>query len=383
MGFGKGLTLFLSLYYIVFYICRYSILPIIPFFIEYMGMSHIRAGLIVSSLYIGYAMMLIPSGFLCRRIGSRRMIVVGALISSLSNLLIPLSYKWMNIVVFINGIGQGFIWPSLMNLVARNYSKDEVDYVIGSLLTASIFGPSITFVLIGVFLSILRWEDIFLITSLILFIFTIFFSHLVKDNDLKKNSQERGLKKVLLNRNIWLLGIIYLFFYAVIRGLVSWLPTILVQELGISIALSSIFTGVFPIINAIGGFTGTYVLRKTSFKEKYMMFISFTNSSIILLLLYTYMNMSIPLFLMLFLFISLPEWFFFTLPPKFVLNEYVGLASAIIDTLGYIGSFLGTFLIGLLYDLSNTYKIIFMVYFLYMIFNAFLSLAIRETNRLN
>jgi len=289
----------------------------------------------------------------------------------------------MNIVVFINGIGQGFIWPSLMNLVARNYSKDEVDYVIGSLLTASIFGPSITFVLIGVFLSILRWEDIFLITSLILFIFTIFFSHLVKDNDLKKNSQERGLKKVLLNRNIWLLGIIYLFFYAVIRGLVSWLPTILVQELGISIALSSIFTGVFPIINAIGGFTGTYVLRKTSFKEKYMMFISFTNSSIILLLLYTYMNMSIPLFLMLFLFISLPEWFFFTLPPKFVLNEYVGLASAIIDTLGYIGSFLGTFLIGLLYDLSNTYKIIFMVYFLYMIFNAFLSLAIRETNRLN
>ena len=338
----KGLVVLFPLYYLAFYLCRYSLLPLIPLLVEDKILEASQAGLIISALYTGYAAMLIPASIFSRRYGAKKTVIVGALGSVLSNFLLIFAqtFEAIFVLMFANGVFQGVVWPSLMYLVSAKYSGDDVDYTVGSMLTAATFGPSAVFFLAGLIMMFFDSNAIFYIFGFVLLSLTIIFYNSVEETLAEKNMLDRN---VLANRNIWLLAASYLCFYAIVKGALSWLPVIITSEAKLSPAVASIVSSIFPIVSSLSAFTGTILSKKVSGKESILL-ASFTLSALVLFLLN---KQNIVLWLVVFFFaISLSGWFFFTIPPAILPPESVALASGIIDSMGYVGSSLGATIVG-------------------------------------
>ena len=71
------MAIFLPLYYLAFYMCRYSVLPVGPILTEKMKLSTGAYGLSLSALYAGYAFMLMPAGIIARKWGAKKAILAG------------------------------------------------------------------------------------------------------------------------------------------------------------------------------------------------------------------------------------------------------------------------------------------------------------------
>jgi len=343
----RKLVVLFPLYYLAFYLCRYSLLPVLPLLVEKNILEASQVGLVISALYMGYASTLIPAGILSQRYGAKRTVTIGALGSTLSNFLLTCVQEFRAILVFTftNGVFQGLIWPSLMYLVSAKFSSDKLDYVVGSMLTAAIFGPSVVFFLAGI-LMVFYPRAVFYTFGLFLLLLTFIFYKNIEETSVNATT---FIKEVFVNRNVWLLAASYMCFYAVVRGTLGWLPVIISIEASLSPSIASLVSSIYPLVGSFSAFTGT-LLSKRALEKEQILVASFTLSILILLSLN---KQNIVFWLIAFFFtISLSEWFFFTIPPSILPPESVGLASGIIDSMGYIGSSLGAATIGFM---ANTY----------------------------
>lgn len=348
---SKRIVFLFSSYYLAFYLCRYSLLPVLPLLVEKRVLEASQVGLIISALYTGYAAMLVPAGFFSRRYGAKRTVIVGALGSILSNFLLAFAKDFgaMFVLMLTNGVFQGLVWPSLMYLTSVKCSGDEVDYAVGSMLTAAIFGPSAVFFSAGLIMMFFDPRTIFYAYSFVLCILTFIFYRSIEETSIEKKVFD---KSVFININVWLLAVSYLCFYAIIKGTLGWLPVIVTSEAKLSPAIASIVSGIFPIVSSLGALLGTILSKKTVGKESILL-ASFTLSALVLLMLN---KKNIVLWLVaLFFTISLSEWFFFTIPPTFLSPEAVALASGIIDSMGYVGSSLGATVVGFMGSVYGDY----------------------------
>jgi len=358
---------FLSTYYLVFYFCRFNFVPIVPLLIVYFNVTHSEAGLIGSFLFLGYSITLVLAGMMSDIFGATITITVGALISSTSNLLISLTpnFQYLTLLALLNGLGQGMIWPSLMSLTVTTYEKEKVDYVIGAMLTAAIVGPPVTFSLIGIIVAFYGWRFGFVIPSIILVGFTLVFLTAFKGF---KRSQRRSIRRydfkyMLGNKSVWLLGLTYTCFYFIMRGFLSWMPSYFTEKYGMTVMSASLLSGAYLSINVVGAFMGTWIANvKFERDKKKVMLMSLALSSALNMLLMLNDSLDVLLLPLLLFSLSLCEWFFFSLVPLIAPREFSGTASGIIDTLGYLGSLMGTYFIGWFYDLKLPYSALFLTF---------------------
>lgn len=75
---GRFKTLVLSSFeYLMLYLCRYNLPPVLPILMIFFQMSHGDVGTLASAGLVSYAIMLFPAGLLGDTIGPKRVIVLG------------------------------------------------------------------------------------------------------------------------------------------------------------------------------------------------------------------------------------------------------------------------------------------------------------------
>ncbi|HFC49616.1 MAG TPA: MFS transporter [Thermofilum sp.] len=171
------MAIFLPLYYLAFYMCRYSVLPVGPILTEKMKLSTGAYGLSLSALFTGYAFMLMPAGIIARKWGAKKAILAGAAGTIAANffLLITASPYTLFVALFLNGASQGLIWPSLMQIVALNVKGVAANWIVGLMMTSAILGPGFTFMIGGLLIFLDIWWAIFILSSLQLVVLTVYF----------------------------------------------------------------------------------------------------------------------------------------------------------------------------------------------------------------
>ncbi|XP_057834101.2 probable anion transporter 5 [Cryptomeria japonica] len=86
------------------------------------GISQSTKGLILSTFFYGYALSQIPGGWVAQRIGGRRVLLFSFIMWSLTTAVVPLDpgrVKAMVIARLLVGVAQGFIFPSIHNVLAQ------------------------------------------------------------------------------------------------------------------------------------------------------------------------------------------------------------------------------------------------------------------------
>jgi len=361
-----------SIEYGSFYLCRFNLAPVLPVLMDYFKVTHGEAGALASAIFLSYAVALVPAGVLGDKFGPKKIVALGAFISALSNISFPyvLTFSRALVVQFFNGFGQGMAWGPLTRLMSNWYPKEKIGFIMSLLSIPPSVGPVLAYIAAGYFTTAYGWKTAFWYPSFALLILTFFFWVLVRDRPLevpetREGSSTKGrILSVVSNRDVWLAALAYLCLYTCSRGMFIWLPTYLTETARLSLFLAALLGGVVTL-SGIGTMLFGAWLADVKLKGRKKVVIAsafvFAVPTMVVMPYLTDLNWVLLTFSLAFAFLNFGASLYFAYPSLLLPVEAVGTAAGLIDTLGYVGNFLGTLLIGLIFDFFHSYDPAFLV----------------------
>ena len=235
----------------------------------------------------GYALGNVTGGWLADRIGARKALLAGGILSAVSTALIAVSPSEVSVIClqFLNGFGQGFGWPSINKLFGLWLEPRQAPmtialwstcYTLGGYLGASL--PTVL-ALLHLFGSHSNHALLFLAPALLLLAtsFLYYFS-------LRDTPGEIGLElsplaphysgnrdaephpswsNIVGNREIQLLACVYFFLKMTRYALLFWLPIYLLEIHHGSGQLSLTPASLFETAGFLGNLVTAYLVQRT------------------------------------------------------------------------------------------------------------------------
>ncbi|CAH2265151.1 jg9301 [Pararge aegeria aegeria] len=166
-------------------------------------------GYILSSFFYGYVITQIPFGILSKRYGARLFLGIGMLINSVFGLLVPIAaeadYKWLILVRFIQGLGEGPIVPCSHAMLAKWIPPNERSRMGAAVYAGAQFGTVISMPLSGL-LSAYGfaggWPSIFYVFGLIGTVWCFAFLFFVSEDPENCPRIKEAEKKYILS-SLW------------------------------------------------------------------------------------------------------------------------------------------------------------------------------------
>ena len=262
--------------YMVAYLGRYSYSANISQIEATFGLNHSTAGLVTMCFFIAYGVGQVVNGFLCRHYPKRWVLSGALLVSAGLNLTIFLgvgfgAYKYLWLV---NGAAQSVLWSSLMMIVGENISEKNFKKAVLSMGTTigagtlAAYGLSAFLVLLGVYRLVFLIAAILMAAVGVSWFFGYAFvwrrleetraeilatKQLVKTEEGSKKGARAGIIAVIF------VCIVYAVFNNLIKdGLLTWVPSVLIEKFGLPSSLSILFTIILPVL----GMAGTFLIVK-------------------------------------------------------------------------------------------------------------------------
>lgn len=273
VGKKRWLIVFiLVMAYTFMYLGRSSISIAGSTIMEQYGWSATQFGLVSTAFFIGYAITMLPAGWLADKFGAGKVIVVGTLVWSLFTLLSPFAGT-IGLFVLIRalvGVGQGVTLPSASSMVSKWVPKQEAGRAQGFTLIGVPLGVAITMPL-GVYLiENFNWQTIFYLFSILGPVWCLVWWKFGKDKPelhptISKQEIEyikfgQGQKEVsgkaltsgevYGNSSVWGATLAYFCYNYVFYLLLTWLPTYFAQGRNLSLAEAGYAT-MIPYLVAI------------------------------------------------------------------------------------------------------------------------------------
>lgn len=355
--------------YASFYLLRVNISIAMPEMMKEFSLSKTDMGLVLSGLFLLYAIGQFVNGQLGDKLNSRRIITLGLLASAVLNFMFGFSGGILGLMVVLwglNGYFQAMGWGPTVKAMANWFPMKIRGRISGRLGTSYIIGGAISWFLAGTIIKYFDWRFTFwLPAAFCTFIAVNWFIRarnapeevgLPSLEDQEKGIENRGFRKddhigfrstlkiTLLNPYIWFAAF-GLFGLNIVRyGFMSWAPTYMFEEQGATISLAAYKAIAFPLAGGLGAiFAGWASDRIFKHRRAPVAFIM-----LILLAVSCHLFRIIPgsnwvLSLVLLLFIG-----FFTFGPHILLvaaipadlgsRKAASSVTGFIDSMGYLGA---------------------------------------------
>jgi sugar phosphate permease len=124
--------------YIIVFLNRLSVGPLGPFFKSELHLSSVQVGLVLSAASFGYLLSQVPAGWWADRVGARWPLAIGEYIAAASMfaLFLAPSYTTLLTLMFVTGVGCGFLAPSSTQAVVVWFPARERATIMGLKQTA-------------------------------------------------------------------------------------------------------------------------------------------------------------------------------------------------------------------------------------------------------
>ena len=259
-----------------YYLNRFNFSAVIPLLKADLGISNAQAGGLMAFFFVTYTVFQLPAGYLGDRLGPRKILTFGALVSIIGNLIFSQasSYVVLSLGQLVNGMGQAMGWSSAVKMIVSWFPRSRRGTAIGLFATCVTGGSSVGIRLSGFMGEHLGWRSSFIIPPLMLAVTAVIFWILARDHPRDKglpdfedeihleqqiDSDARSrLSVVLSNRTLWVVALVYFFFVYVQFGCLVWIPSFLKETYAMSIDRAStisfyiLLPGVFA--SPLGGF---------------------------------------------------------------------------------------------------------------------------------
>ena len=339
-----------------------------------LNLSPAEWGWVQSAFILSYGLMQIPMGALGDRFGHRKILAAIVLWWSLFTAFTGLAGGLASLLVirFMFGIGEAGSSPCSTGVISRWFEKDEVGKAQGYVWAASRMGGALTpFVVIPVMVTV-GWRAAFYLLGALGIVWAVVWYWYYRDAGAPGTSQDTGLsgeskmdwRRLLGNRQFWLICGMYFFYAFGSWFFFSWFPTFMELGRGFDKTELTYAVAVPFIMSMIGNITGGHLTDKLS--RRYGIKTgrkALGSTSLAVSALCMFLAAFIPGKMAVFIFLSLCFGIFdLMLPSAWALcidlgKRQAGTLSGAMNTAGNIGGFCCGILFGELVQQSGNYNL--------------------------
>lgn len=397
------------LVYAVNYADRTNIGAVLPFIIEEFKLSNFEAGSLASMFFLGYAISQIPAGFWMAKRGTRGIVSLSILGFSLFTWFIgqassALWIKWMRLGL---GLSEGPTPVGLTSTINNWFPAREKATATGVYIASTMFAPIVVPPL-TVWISLTygwRWVFIsFAIPGIVLALIWFILvktkpeeSKFVSESELKyirtnstisdttqpvsnivENEKFNTLDKlirvkkliplssasqVFKSKNIWGNCVAYFMMVSILYGILTWIPSYLVNEKGFSFVRMG-FIAAMPCIGGfIGAIGGGWISDKVFGRRRKptMLFTAFMTLIMMIVMLNVPENtIAVAISLLLVGLMLNIGWPAFTAYPMSITDQKTyPIAISLVNSGGNLGGFVSPMMAGFLLDQTGNFNAVF------------------------
>jgi len=263
--------------YASFYLCRVNISIAMPEIMEEFALTKTNMGLVLSSLFLFYAIGQFINGQLGDKLNSRRIITLGLLSSAVLNIIFGFTGGILGLMIVVwglNGYFQSMGWGPTVKAMANWFPSRVRGRISGRLGTCYILGGAFSWFLAGTIAQYFNWRFTFWIPSIICIFIAIHWfirarnapeevglpsledqENGIENNEIREDTHigfRNTLKITLLNPHVWFAAF-GLFGLNIVRyGFMSWAPTFMFEEQGATISIAAYKALAFPVAGGLG-----------------------------------------------------------------------------------------------------------------------------------
>lgn len=338
-----------------------------------LSLNATHTGIVLSTFFLGYAIMQIPGGLLADKFGPRKIVTISVLLLSLfTGLTGAVNSLFMLLVIrFLFGLGEGGFMPASTKAISQTFPSKERGRAQSILLSSGGVMAILTPILSAYLLISFGWRPLFigvaLIGALVVVLYLLFLKvpHEAISQDSASVQVQQGkspLKTVLKMPLLWSIFVSFFAIYTVQWGLTSWIPSYLSSVRGldlVSIGWVQTIPGVAMLIGMLLG--GVIMDKIPQGKEKMpgiigtvliavLMYFMFTATSITSFIIFqTIVTFAIAVVIILLNAILL----------KNTPTSVAGSAMGFVNVGGQLAGFLAPTLIGFIFDASGSFDMAF------------------------
>ncbi len=383
----------------MYYVTRFNYSAVIPLVRADLTITNAQAGWLMSFFFLTYTIFQLPSGYLGDRLGPRKILTFGAMVSIFGNIIFSQGSSFIALAIgqLINGMGQAMGWSSAIKMVVSWFPRSRRGTALGLFATCVTGGSSVGIRLSGFVGDHLGWRSSFIIPPALMAVVALVFWLLVRDHPRERGlpdfEDEVHLEKqiesdprsrlsvVLTNRTLWVVALVYFCFVYVQFGCLVWIPSFLKEGYSMSVDRAStisfliLLPGVFA--SPLAGFFSDHYFGGRR-KPLILMGMSVLSASAFSLGFGVDIGLAIFLLAVVGLMILMPDILLAAYPSDILSRKLTATATGFLATFTSTAGIITTPVSGKIADLFHSYHALFFSYGLMALLGALLTLLIDE-----
>ncbi|MEH7345059.1 MFS transporter [Bacillus sp. JJ1532] len=338
-----------------------------------LSLNATHTGIVLSTFFLGYAIMQIPGGLLADKFGSRKIVTISVLLLSLFTGLTGVANSLFMLLAirFLFGLGEGGFMPASTKAISETFPRKERGRAQSILLSSGGVMAILTPVISAYLLTSIGWRPLFIGVAFIgalivaLYLFFLKIPHATTSQDSSSVQVQQGkspLKTVLKMPLLWSIFVSFFAIYTIQWGLTSWIPSYLSKVRGldlVSIGWAQTIPGVAMLIGML--LAGVIMDKIPQGKEKLpgiigtvliavLMYFMFTATSITSFIIFQ----TIVTFFIAVVIILLNAFLLKNTP-----TSVAGSAMGFVNVGGQLAGFFAPTIIGFIVDASGSFDMAF------------------------
>lgn len=328
---------------------------------------------VVTALTITYGGGQIISGMIGDQVEPKKMIMLGLLIASASNICMILSNSivYMTVVWAINGFAQAMLWPPLVRILSTYLSDAEYSYSVVRVSWGSSFATIMLYLVCPLLLYVVSWRIVMILCSavglLITVLWTVFNPRLFNEPLIKETKVEEkveGVKqrKVPLPKFVFaplVMIIAGIIMMGILRdGVTNWMPFYLQETFHIEEENAIICTVILAVFSIISFWVFDFIHRKIFRNEVFCAAVIFMGSAVCAGILYlsNLLSATVAISMVMMAMIvacmhGVNVMLISVVPKRFLKSGRVATFSGILNAFTYVGASISTYGFAILSDL--------------------------------
>lgn len=215
------------------YLIRMALSALLPPIMAEFSLSYAQAGLLSAALFYAYTAMQLPAGVLGDRLGRKRMVIAGVLLSAGASLFtgVAASLAMLFVARLVTGLSQGFLFSNDRVIIAATTPRERITLGQGISFSGPGLGTTLGLVLAGYLGTLLPWRHVFLVFALPPLLSAFMIWRYIPEPSRAAAAADPAwpFRRVLRTRDFWLLAVsgvvpIYVQFL-----LATWGPALFVE----------------------------------------------------------------------------------------------------------------------------------------------------------
>jgi len=353
-GFSsEQIRVFILMYvaYASYYLARLNFSIALPEMGEELLHPKLSLGLIGGAFSICYAAGQLVHGQLADRLGAKRIILLGLVLSAIANALFgQIDFFTLMIVIWgMNGYAQSTGWPAVVKILS-SWFRTDLGKVGGFFGSCFLVGNLVAWPVLGYIVANFGWRASFLAPPLVLISMACLLYWGVSDRPEEAQRKaaapgvKSGLRQILRSKRLVTIALAYVLLQFVRSGLSLWAPSYLFERYDLSLDSASYGAAVIPLGGIVGSMISGWLSdRMRRYGRALTMSILILSLSLTLLAFYYAASYSLQVGLILMFLLGLtfygPHVLMVTVIPMEHEESHGGAGVAgFIDGMGYIGS---------------------------------------------